>query len=202
MLKKLLDGAMFGLGFAVAVMAVWIVATLYVMPRLWESRYSTSETREPEFNKPAEAQLVTPKPGAASDKREFSFFKHGGSRMEIPQGGGILAMSPMSTAQGANRPSTYQLWLTEAKLWQVRTIEDKTQIEELPYPRADAVAELGKLMHKSLGYGARQSMMTVSAFDLDALRTKGETSRDETMNGKLRISVEGVVFVQPNPYGQ
>lgn len=200
MLKKILDGALFGLGFAVAVVAVWIVATMYVMPKLWESRYLTSETREPEFNKPTEAQLVTPKPGAAPDKREFSFFKHGGRRMEIPQGGGILAMSPMSTAKGAKRPSTYQLWLTEAKLWQVRTIEDKAQIEELPYPKADAVAELGKLMHNSLGYGARQSMMTVSAFDVDALRTKGETSRDETMNGKLRISVEGVVFVQPDPY--
>jgi hypothetical protein len=60
---------------------------------------------------------------------------------------------------------------------QVRTIEDKTQIEELPYTKADAVVELGKLMHKSLGFGARQSMMTVSAFDVDALGTKGETSR-------------------------
>jgi hypothetical protein len=202
MLKKILDGALFGLGFAVAVVVVWIAATMYVMPKLWESRYSSPETKEPEFSKPTEAQVATPKPGAAPDKREFSFFKHGRSKMEIPQGGGILSMSPISTAQGANRPSSYQLWLTESKLWQIRTIEDKTEFEELPYPKADAVAELGKLMHRSLGLGARQSTMTVSAFDVDALRTKGETSRDETLNGKLRISVEGVVFIQPNPYGQ
>jgi hypothetical protein len=200
MLKKILDGALFGLGFALAFVVVWAISMWYVMPKLWEASPPNLETREPEFRKPAEAQVATPKPGAAPDKREFSFFKHGRSRMEIPQGGGILSMSPMSTAQGANRPSTYQLWLTESKLWQIRTTEDKAEIEELPYPKADAVAELGKLMHKSLGYAARQSSMTISAFDVDALRTKGETSRDETLNGKLRISVEGVVFIQPGRY--
>ena len=202
MLKKLLDGALFGLGFAVAFMAIWIAATMFVMPWMWETKYQTQETREPEFRKPVEAQVATPKPGTAVEKKEFSFFKHGRSRMEIPQGGGVLSMSPMTTTQGAKRPSTYQLWLTESKLWQVRTIEEKAEIEELPYPKADAIEELSKLMQKNLGYRAQQSTMTVSEVDVSSLKRTGETSRDDTLNGKMRISVEGVVFIQPNPYGQ
>ncbi len=121
--------------------------------------------------------------------------------MKIPPGGGILAMSPMTTAQGSKRPSTYQLWLTESKLWQIRTVEEKVEIEELPYPKDASVADLDNLMRKNLGFQARQSTMTVSAHDVSSLRSTGESSRDDSMNGKLRISVEGVVFVQPNPYG-
>jgi hypothetical protein len=200
MLRKILDGALFGVGFSLAFVVVWAVSMWYVIPRMWEAAPPNVESREPEFRKPREAQVAAPKPGAAQDKREFSFFKHGRSRMEIPQGGGILSMSPMSTAQGASRPSTYQLWLTASKLWQIRTTEEKAEIEELPYPKADAVGELSKLMHKSLGMRAQQSSMTVSEFDVGSLKRTGESTREETLNGKLRISVEGVVFIQPNPY--
>lgn len=202
MLKKFLDGLIFGGGFALALAAIWTVWTIgmaFFMPRIMDS--VTTSTKEPEFRKPADAQVVDPVPGGAPDKREFSFFKHSGSRMEIPEGGGILAMSPMSTAQGSKRPSTYQLWLTESKLWQIRTIEEKAEIEELPYPPNASVADLDKLMRKSLGYAARQSTMTVSAHELSSIKTDGRSSRDETMNGKFRLTVEGVVFVQPNPYG-
>jgi len=200
MLKKILDGLLFGFGFAIAFVAVWGVSMMYVMPRLWESYPPKMETREPEFNKPSDAQFAAPKPGLAIEKKDFSFFKHAKDRMQVPPGGGILAMSPMSTVQGSKRPSTYQLWMTESKLWQIRTIEEKAEIEELPYPKDASAADLDKLMHKNLGFGARQSSMTVSAHDVGSLKTTGDSSRDDTLNGKLRISVEGVVFVQPNPY--
>jgi hypothetical protein len=202
MLKKILDGLLFGFGFAVAFVVVWAVSMWFVVPRLWESSPANLETREPEFKKPAEVQIAAPKPGVELEKREFNFFKNAKSRMQVPAGGGILAMSPMSTPKGAKRPSTYQLWMTESKLWQIRTIEEKTEIEELPYPKDADTAALDKLMHKNLGFGARQSSMTVSAQDVGSLKRTGETDRDESMNGKLKISVEGVVFIQPNPYGQ
>jgi hypothetical protein len=173
---------------------------MVVMPRLVESYPPHLETREPEFRNPSDAQIAAPTPGMATEKREFSFFKHSKDRMQVPPGGGILAMSPMNTDQGSKRPSTYQLWMTESKLWQIRTIEEKAEIEELPYPKDASVADLDKLMHKNLGFGARQSSMTVSAHEVSSLKTTGDSSRDETLNGKLRISVEGVVFVQPNPY--
>jgi hypothetical protein len=71
----------------------------------------------------------------------------------------------------------------------------------LPYPKDASVTDLDSLMRKNLGLGARQSTMTVSAYDVSKLRSTGESSRDDSLNGTLRISVEGVVFVQPNPYG-
>ena len=201
MLKKFLDGLVFGCGFAVALAIIWTAWTIgmaLVMPRVMDS-VATSRG-EPEFSKPVPAQVVDPVPGSAPDRREFSFFKHSGERMKIPEGGGILAMSPTTTAQGSRRPSTYQLWLTESKLWQIRTAEEKAEIEELPYPPNASVADLDKQMRKSLGFTARQSTMTVSAHDLSSLKSDGGSSRDDSLNGKLKITVEGVVFVQPNLY--
>lgn len=202
MVKKFLDGLIFGCGFAFALAAIWTIWTIgmaYVLPRVMDSVATT--TKEPEFETPVDAQIVDPVASGAPEERDFSFFKHSADRMKIPPGGGILAMSPMTTPKGSRRPSTYQLWLTGSKLWQVRTVEEKVEIEELPYPANASVADLDSQMRKSLGFGARQSTMTVSADELGRLRTTDRSSRDETLNGTLRITVEGVVFVQPNPYG-
>lgn len=201
-MKKFLDGVVFGSGFAFAFAAIWTIWSLgmsYFMPRIMESAVTT--TKEPEFKKPADAQIVSPTPGGAPENQDFSFFKHSADRMKIPEGGGILAMSPMNTVKGSKRPSTYQLWLTDSKLWQIRTLEEKAEVEELPYPVNASVADLDNLMRKSLGIAARQNTMTVSAYDLSSLKSTGSSSRDDSLNGKLRITVEGVVFFQPNPYG-
>lgn len=201
MLRKFLDGMVFGAGFAFAFAAIWTVWSLgmsYFMPRIMESSMTT--TREPEFRKPVDARIASPDPASATEKKEFSFFKHSPARMAIPEGGGILSMSPMTTPKEAKRPSTYQLWLTASKLWQIRTVEEKAQVEELPYPPNASVADLDNLMHANLGFAAGRSTMTVSAHELGRLKSTGESSRDDSMNGKLRMSVEGVVFVQPNPY--
>ena len=37
--------------------------------------------------------------------------------------------------------------------------------------------------------------MIVSAEELSRLKSYGDSSRDKSLNGKLRISTEGVVFV-------
>ena len=201
-MKKFLDGLIFGCGFAFALAAIWTIWTIgmaYFMPSIMDS--VTTATREPEFKKPVDAQIVNPVPGGEPEERDFSFFKHSADRMKIPPGGGILAMSPMNTAKGSRRPSTYQLWLTDTKLWQIRTVEEKVEIEELLYPANASVTDLDGLMRKSLGFAARQSTMTVSADELSRLKSADNSSRDDSLNGKLRITVEGVVFVQPNPYG-
>ena len=200
--KKFLDGLIFGCGFALALAAVWTIWTFgmaYVMPRVMHS--ATTTTKEPEFKRPVDAQIVNPVSGGASEEKDFNFFKHSAERMKIPAGGGILAMSPMATPKGSRRPNTYQLWLTDSKLWQIRTVEEKVEIEALPYPASASVTDLDSLMRKNLGFAARQSTMTVSADELSRLNSAQDSSRDDTLNGKLRITVEGVVFVQPNPYG-
>ncbi len=200
MLKKFLDGLMFGAGFAVAFAAVWMAWTFgaaYFLPTMLNS---SLDTKEPEFKRPVETKAAAPTPGATAETKDYSFFKHSGSRMKIPDRGGILSMSPITTPKGARRPSTYQLWLTASKLWQIRTTEHKVEVEELPYPPNAGVEYLDELMRKNVGMRSGRSSMTVSDYELDNLRSGRPSSRDDTLNGKLSMTVEGVVFVQPNPY--
>ena len=100
MLKRFLDGLIFGRGFAIAFVAIWTIWTIgvsFVVPRMMES--ITTSTKQPEFHNPTEAKIADPAPASASEKRDFSFFKESGERMKIPPGGGLLAMAPISTAQ-------------------------------------------------------------------------------------------------------
>lgn len=198
MLKKFLEGMVFGSGFAIAFVLVGAIGMSFVMPRLITS--FTTETKQPEFENPREAKVVEPNSSTTPERKEFSFFKNSGERMKIPPGGGILSMSPVTTAKSSKRPSTYQLWLTDSRLWQIRTTEEKAEIEELPYPKNASVNDLDKLMSEKLGIASRQSTMTVSPEEIARLKSSGSSLRDETLNGKLKISVEGVVFVVPNPY--
>src|SRR6185436_11891721 len=66
MLKKFFDGLIFGCGFAFALAVFWTVWTIgmaYVMPRFMDS--VATATREPEFKRPVDAQVVDPVPGGA-----------------------------------------------------------------------------------------------------------------------------------------
>ena len=197
MFRKFLHGLIFGAGFGVAFAAVWIISLSYILPEVMESKY-----KEPDFNNPKVAEVVQPKeskPTAPVEPGEFSFFKRT-DRMKIPSGGGILAMSPMPKEIGGQRPGTYQLWLTQSELWQIRTVGDKVEIEKLPYPENASAEILHNLMNEKLGVYAGQATMTVSADEISRIKTGGESSRDQTLNGKLSVTKEGVVFVLPNPY--
>lgn len=199
MLKKFIDGIIFGLGFAVAFVIIGSLGLAYVVPRMLES--TVTKTKEPKFANPTEARVIQATPNVAEPdkKEEFSFFKNSGERMNIPAGGGILAMAPVDTPAGSTRPCTYQLWLTESSLWQIRTIEGRAEIEKLTRPENATVKDLDRLMHEKLGMMARQSTMTVQGEEIKGLKS-GTSWRDQSLNGKLSLTVEGVVFVLPNPY--
>lgn len=199
MLKRFLDGLVFGTGMAVALVAVWSLSMYFAIP--WLMTPTTTETKVTKFDNPIDAQVLKPDASLSESTREFSFFKHSESRMQIPQGGGILAMAPMSTPPGATRPSTYQLWLTEAGLWQIRTAEDKAQVEKLSRPDNATVRDIDRLMREKLGPMALQSTMTVPNVEIQKLQSSGNSWRDDSLNGKLSITVDGVVFVLPNAYG-
>ena len=195
MFRKFVHGLIFGAGFGVAFAAVWIVSLSYILPEVMESKY-----KEPDFNNPKVAEVVPPKESKSAapvELGEFSFFKHT-DRMKIPSGG-ILAMSPMPKEIGEHRPGTYQLWLTQSELWQIRTVEDKVEVEKLPYPENASAETLYKLMNENLGVYAGQATMTVSADEISRIKTGRKSSRDKTLNGKLSVTTEGVVFVLPNP---
>ena len=198
MLKRFLDGLVFGTGIAISLVAVWSLSMYFVIPRLITP--IATETKVPKFDSPTNAQVAEPDPSLSGSAREFSFFKSE-SKMQIPQVGGILAIAPMRTSPGATRPSTYQLWLTEAGLWQIRTAEDKAQVEKLPRPDNATVRDVDRLMREKLGPMVLQSTMTVPDAEINKLRSSGASWRDDSLNGKLSITVDGVVFVLPNAYG-
>lgn len=199
MLKKFLDGLIFGSGVAIAFVVVWVIWMSIVIPRVITS-FATTETKQPVFENPREAKVAEPSPSITPEKREFSFSKYPDERMKIPPGGGILAMSTVTTNKGSKRPSTYQLWLTGSKLLQIRTNEEKAEVEELPYPKDASVADIDKLMSRSLGTGGPRHTTTVSAEEISQLKSTGNSFRDDRLNGKLKITVEGIVFILPNPY--
>lgn len=200
MLKKLLDGLIFGTGLAVAFVIVSAIGLHFALPRILSS--ATMETSQPTFDNPKEAVIAVPQPQITLEEKPYSFFKDHDARMKIPEGGGILAMSPTITPKGSNRPSTYQLWLTANQLWQIRTTEDKAEIEELARAKDMQAEALDKLMREKLGMPAGQSAMTVSADEINRIKSLGNSSRDDSLNGQLKMSVEGVVFVLPEPYAK
>jgi len=195
MFRKFIEGLVFGSGFAIALVVIWTIGMSLVVPRVITSFVPAGKA--PEFHNPSEAKVVEPTSSLPTDGKEFSFFSHT-ARMEIPHGGGILAMSPVATTKGSKRPSTYQLWLTESKLWQIRTTEEKVEVEELPYPPHAGMGDLDKIMVEKYGLGP--SSMTVSAGQIAAAKTTGGGGQDNSLNGTLKVSSEGVVFVLPNPY--
>ncbi len=197
MFRRFVNGIIFGAGFGIAFAAVWIVSLSYILPEVMESKY-----KEPDFNNPKPAKVIQPeesKPATPVESGEYSFFKHT-DRMKIPPGGGILAMSPMQKEIGDNRPRTYQLWLTQSELWQIRTVKDKVEIEKIPYPENASAETLYELMNEKLGIHAGQATMTVSGNEISRIKTDGKSPRNQTLNGKLSVTTEGVVFVLPNPY--
>lgn len=196
MLKKFIHGLVFGAGFSIAFVAIWLIGMTYLLPKAFETAQ-----KEPEFKNPRTAEIAKPNPSASvPSSQEFSFFKNSENRMKIPDNGGILSMSPISTSSGSKRPRTYQLWLTHSELWQIKTTEENTEIEKLPYPEGASVKTLDSLMHENLGLASRQSIMTVSETEINNIKSTGKSWRGDSLNGKLKITVEGVIFILPNPY--
>lgn len=201
MFKKFLNGLAFGSGFGIAFLIIWFVGMSYILPASIKTAYDTS-SKEIEFSNPHLAEIAEPNnESSVPSAGEFSFFKDSEYRIQIPENGGILSMSPISTKNNADRPSTYQLWLTHTELWQIKTVGKKTEIEKLPYPNGASAKTLDSIMRENLGMASRQSTMTVSDIEINNLKSNGESWRDESLNGDMKITVEGVVFVLPNPYG-
>ncbi|MGR3302354.1 MAG: hypothetical protein ACUZ8I_07595 [Candidatus Scalindua sp.] len=59
MLKKLLDGLIFGTGFGIAFFAIWIVAIYFILPSVMERRFETSEVIKPNENVVGEVPSIS-----------------------------------------------------------------------------------------------------------------------------------------------
>lgn len=199
MLKKFTDGLVFGAGFAAAFVIIWNIGMAFVLPKTIEA-LNNPHPKIPKFDHPKQAESITPHYSTESaTKKDFSFFKSRGEAMQIPHGGGILAMTPLSTPATSKKPYTYQLWLTSSELWQIKTLENSTEIERIDRPADANLDYLNKLMEEKLGPLIGRSSMTVSSTEIEQIKAGGSW-RNDGLNGKLTLSKEGVVFVYPNNY--
>jgi hypothetical protein len=197
MLKKFLHGVAFGAGFGIALVAVWIGTTFFLLPSYVETNFGSSD--EPELSDPKTAELLPPQRGPARTVPEFRIFKDSERyEMTIPEGGGILSLAVLPTEAESQRPRTFQLWLTGTELWKIRTEETKVLIERMTYPSSDPVRSVDRVMRENMGRGLGKSKMTVSQATIEEVRWGEASTRDDHLNGEFRMTTEGVLFLMPN----
>ncbi|NIQ14893.1 MAG: hypothetical protein GTO02_11015, partial [Candidatus Dadabacteria bacterium] len=162
--------------------AVCIIGFSKILPSVMESNIQSQTERhssdEPIFEKSHKPKIVELK---KTNEKEFSFFKNAGNRMTIPEGGGILSMSVLPTEENAERPNTFQLWLTETELWRIRTKGDVPEVEQISYPESNPVENLYTLKSNAVSNLQGSSTITVSSETIDSLKKGLSSGRDEHM---------------------
>ena len=196
MLKRFLNGLIAGGGFGVGFLVILVVGLGYVVPAIFDR-----SVNQPVFSYPKKAELAVPGTVAeARSSRDYSFYKPATARMEIPDGGGVLAMSRLATPDSAQRIFSYQLWLTQTELWHIRTLGEEAEVEMLPYPEGAAVDALDALMAAGVGASPAELTMAIAEEDVLLIKAGKPTPRQSSVHGQFKATVDGVIFVLPDPY--
>lgn len=196
MFKKFLSGLVFGSGFAIAFVFIAYIGLQVIFPAVLSSSDKT-----PEFNDSKSAGVIEQESSSMAQiaaGTSFELYKNSRAKMQVPTGGGILSIASVNTPTGNKYPSTYQLWITESEFWQVRTTEQNVEIEKLEYPNVLPIDAVDATMRKQAGYA--MSTMTFHSEAITSLKMGHGSWHDQDMNGKTKITIEGVVFIQPNEF--
>lgn len=201
MLKTFVKGLVFGTGFAVAMIAVsTLFGIMWVQWAIPESVLTGSRISdaEPVLENPRPAEIQPKRDNASQGMPNYSFFDKSGKYAEgIPDGGGILGMAVLPTEAEAPRPRTFQVWLTKTEMWKIHTAGTTVEIEKTSYPALDQSSP-SLAVFSVLGSGPERSSITLSARSVELLRRGEECDDDDRLNGELRITTEGVVFLMPD----
>ena len=195
MLKKFLNGLVFGAGFTIAFVAIWTISLSYVVPTVFEN----ATKKSPDLAGGTETTVVPIEKGQES-VRSFKLHKGREEEWKIPVGGGILSIAVLEEDSGKSRPSTFQAWVTETDAFAIKTEGDIPTIKKASYPKANAVDYAGTLVHDNVGFQKQNMTMPISESEVRRLKSGMASSRDDFLNGQLRITPEGVVFLLPNEY--
>ncbi|MCG7567856.1 hypothetical protein MHM95_16410 [Pseudoalteromonas sp. CnMc7-15] len=196
MFKKFLSGLVFGSGFAIAFVFIAYLGLQVVIPAA-----INSSNKNPEFHDAKSAEVIEQETSIApmmTTDNEFQLYKNAHAKMEVPTGGGILSITTIDTPEDYKHPSTFQLWITESEFWQVKTTEQNVEIEQLEYPNSLPIDAVDTTMRKQAGYA--MSTMTVHSGEVASLKMGKSSWHDKDLNGKMKITEEGVVFIQPNEF--
>jgi hypothetical protein len=198
MIRKFLEGLVFGGGFGISFIAIWYIAAYIVTTLMISSEVNISSDELAEITETTTANVIREQPESRKH-RDYSFFKSTSIPMDIPNNGGILSMAKLPTQPEAKRPSTVQLWLTKNEFWLIKTTDSAPEIKRLAYPAGNPKEEANEIIFKYSGYNSGMSSTTVSEQTISMLQ-QGFASARGSMNGKLQITEENVVFLQPNEY--
>ncbi|NVK58386.1 MAG: hypothetical protein HWE26_22605 [Alteromonadaceae bacterium] len=196
MFNKFLSGLVFGSGFAIAFVLITYLGLQVILPAVINSSNKT-----PEFRDSKSAEVIDQESSSTHQMTtdpDFKLYKNSRAKMEVPAGGGILSIASINTPAGNKYPSTYQLWITESEFWQVKTTEKNVEIEQLEYPTVLPIDAVDATMREQAGYA--MSTMTIHPETITSLKMGKGSWHDEDMNGKTKITKEGVVFIQPNEF--
>lgn len=197
MFKKILNGLIFGSGFAIAFLAILYFGLQIIFPGV-----NSSSDRVPEFSSNAQkAEVIEQEERVASinkSTRDFKLYNDTRPKMEVSSGGGILSIATVFTPTENLKPNTYQLWITEKEFWQIRTLGDEVEVELLEYPSVAPVDAVQATMRKQVG--SAQSTMTVSSEEIASMQLGQGSWHEQGMNGKMKITKDKVVFFMPNKY--
>lgn len=196
MVKKFLDGLVFGSGFAIAFILIAYLGLQVIFPAVVNTSNNTPEFHEPKTAKVIEQEASTESKVVSNGG--FNLYKNSPAKMAVPVGGGILSIASVNTPTGNKYPSTYQLWITETEFWQVKTTEQNVEIEQLEYPSILPIDAIDATMRKQAGYA--MSTMTVISEEVTSLKMGKGSWHDQDLNGKMKITEQGVVFIQPNEF--
>lgn len=200
MLKTFIKGLVFGTGFTIAMIAVSLLFGVgWVQWNGGEAMLVDRSYQDagPEFSNPQEAEIQPKRDGAADGKPDYSFFNRSEPYGGTPIGGGILGMSVLPTPPDATRPRTYQVWLTETAMWKIRTEETTVEVETVTYPTVNG-QEPSVVVFQHLRGSGGGSSTTISASTIAMLKRGEECEDDDHLNGELRITTDGVVFLLPD----
>jgi hypothetical protein len=193
MLKQLLRGFFFGIGFTIALAIVWSAYSYLILPTIVSRSFAASQVRSIDGDP---VNVVPIKPAQPPDERKFELHLGAHSRMQMPPGGGILSLAITDAPKTSDRPSTIQAWITESEAFLIETDGETPTVKKVPYP----VQYASELVHEYAGFRAGNSTMMIDAADVGRLRNGIPSERDDFMNGSFRITKEGIVFFIPNRF--
>lgn len=195
MFKKLISGLVFGVGFAIAFVAICIIGFSYVAPTILEN----ASKKSPDMAGGTETTVV-PIENEQKSVRKFTLDKGREEERKIPAGGGMLSIAALEEDSGKNRPSSFQAWVTESEAFIISTEGDIPAIKKTLYPETKAVDYAGTLVYDNVGFQKQNITMPIEESEVSRLKSGKPSGRDDSLNGQLRITPEGVVFFLPNEY--
>jgi hypothetical protein len=195
MLKKFLHGVIFGSGFGVAFFTIWLIGISYILPIAFEK----ASNNELDMSGAKSESIVTLKKEQSS-KREFNLYKIDPYERIFPVNGGMLSIVILDEDSGKDRPNSFQAWVTETSAFIIKTVDDVPTVKEVPYKTNDPVNFASNLVQDSAGFHEQNSTITVSESEIARIKSGEAPKNKSSLNGELRITENGVIFILPNKY--